>query len=124
MGEKDNDILTIDFLRKYIKFCKIRAPPILSKEASEEIAERYVNMRLRFQQSFIEDGEKKSGKLAVTTRTLEALIRLSTAHAKLKLRKDKVLPEDVHEAYRLMMAAREEEVPTLPGAPAGAAPGP
>eukprot|EP00746_Dinoflagellata_sp_MGD_P158974 gnl/MRDRNA2_/MRDRNA2_86608_c0_seq2.p1 gnl/MRDRNA2_/MRDRNA2_86608_c0~~gnl/MRDRNA2_/MRDRNA2_86608_c0_seq2.p1 ORF type:complete len:796 (+),score=188.49 gnl/MRDRNA2_/MRDRNA2_86608_c0_seq2:71-2458(+) len=114
--EKDNDILTIDFLRKFIKFCKIRAPPILSKEASEEIAEKYVNMRMRFQQSFTQDGEKKQGaKLAVTTRTLEALIRLSTAHAKLKLRGEgnmddpgHVTVEDVQVASDLLLSAREE----------------
>mmetsp|Transcript_7657 Transcript_7657/g.17564 ORF Transcript_7657/g.17564 Transcript_7657/m.17564 type:complete len:178 (-) Transcript_7657:1-534(-) len=53
-------------------------------------------------------------RLAVTTRTLEAIIRLATAHAKLKLRKDDVLEEDVEEAYRLMLAAREEEVAALP----------
>jgi DNA replication licensing factor MCM3 len=113
--EKDNDILTIDFLRKYIKFCKDRAPPILSKEASEEIAERYVNMRMRFQQSFTADGEGKQGaKLAVTTRTLEALIRLSTAHAKLNLRGTHtdeagyVTVEDVQMASDLLLSAREE----------------
>jgi len=49
-------------------------------------------------------------KLAVTTRTLEALIRLATAHAKLKLRQDEVLKEDVVEAYKLMLLAREEDV--------------
>jgi DNA replication licensing factor MCM3 len=113
--DANEQILTMDFLRKFIKFCKNRAPPILSKEASEEIAERYVNMRLRFQQSFLEDGEKKSGKLAVTTRTLEALIRLSTAHAKLKLRGEAsedepghVTVEDVVIASNLLLSAREE----------------
>merc|ERR1711871_1110621 len=55
------------------------------------------------------DSEKKP-KLAVTTRTLEALIRLATAHAKLKLRADEVTKEDVVEAYKLMLQAREEEV--------------
>jgi len=49
---------------------------------------------------------------------------LSTAHAKLKLRKDEVLPEDVHEAYRLMMAAREEDVPAAPRVGGDVAPGP
>merc|ERR1712072_701247 len=82
-----------------------------------------MGMRMRFQSGYAEqfDGanpESKKPRLAVTTRTLEALIRLATAHAKLKLRKDEVLKEDVMEAYRLMMAAREEEVPTMPAAPA------
>jgi len=119
--DNNEEILTMDFLRKFIKFCKNRAPPILSKEASDEIAERYVNMRLRFQQSFLEDGEKKSGKLAVTTRTLEALIRLSTAHAKLKLRGEAnedepgyVTVEDVTIAADLLLSAREEGLTASP----------
>lgn len=82
------------------------------------VAEKYCDMRMRFQTG-LSDGSAEGNKkprLAVTTRTLEGLIRLSTAHAKLKLRKDEVLVEDVHEAYKLMMAAREEEVPPMAGA--------
>merc|ERR1711939_766551 len=70
------------------------------------VAEKYVDMRTRFQTGLADvgnDASSKKPRLAVTTRTLEALIRLSTAHAKLKLRKDEVLPEDVEEAYKLMM---------------------
>lgn len=119
----DTGILTVDFLRKFIKFCKDRAPPVLSKEASDEIAERYVNMRMRFQQSFVPegDGQKQGAKLAVTTRTLEALIRLSTAHAKLKLRGEHaedeegfVTVEDVQIASDLLLSAREEAKATSP----------
>merc|ERR1712136_285636 len=62
-GEVPPEVVTVDFLRKYLRFCK-RFTPILNEEAQ---------------------------------------IRLATAHAKLKLRKDWVLPEDVHEAYKLMM---------------------
>merc|ERR1711865_432994 len=117
-GEASAEIVTVDFLRKYIRFCR-RLTPILTEEAQAMVAEKYVDMRMRFQSGLSDtanpDHMKKPG-LAVTTRTLEALIRLATAHAKLKLRKDEVLPEDVHEAYRLMMAAREEDVPSLPQA--------
>lgn len=104
-------VLTVDFLRKYIKYCK-RFAPVLSEEAHEEISERYVEMRRLFQTGYTdtrEPGTEQKPRLAVTTRTLEALIRLSTAHAKLKLRKDEVLREDVREAHRLMLLAREEE---------------
>merc|ERR1712087_456114 len=81
---------------------------------------------MRFQSGFHDQQNpdaKRKPRLAVTTRTLEALIRLSTAHAKLRLRKDEVLPEDVQEAYKLMLAAREEDVPEQPGQAAEAAGG-
>merc|ERR1719313_2134805 len=104
-GEAPPEVLTVDFLRKYIRFCR-RLQPVMTEEAQAMVAEKYVDMRTRFQSGFadIQQGSEQSRKprLAVTTRTLEALIRLATAHAKLKLRKDEVLPEDVFEAYKLM----------------------
>jgi len=112
-GEEAPEVLTVDFLRKYIRYCR-RLAPKLSDAAAEQVAEKYTDMRLRFQTGFLDPqnpSSEKKAKLAVTTRTLEAIIRLATAHAKLKLRKDEVLPEDVDEAYKLMLAAREEEVP-------------
>jgi len=126
-GEEQPEVLTVDFLRKYIRFCR-RLAPVLTEEAQAEVAEKYCDMRMRFQSGLSDNSSPDSSKkprLAVTTRTLEALIRLSTAHAKLKLRKDDVLPEDVHEAYKLMMAAREEDVPTPASAlVGGGGPGP
>lgn len=125
-GEAPDEVVTVDFLRKYVRFCR-RLTPVLTDEAQAMVAEKYCDMRMRFQTGLADvgnaDAEKKP-RLAVTTRTLEGLIRLATAHAKLKLRMHEVLPEDVQEAYRLMMAAREEDIPAPP-APAGAgAPGP
>lgn len=113
-GKAAEQIVTVDFLHKYIRFAK-RRTPVLNDEASKAVTEKYVEMRMRFQSGFADlsaadKGERKP-RLAVTTRTLEALIRLATAHAKLKLRKDFVLAEDVEQAYRLMLAAREEDVP-------------
>lgn len=113
--ETTQQVVTVDFLRKYLRFCK-RLSPVLSEGAQTLVADKYVDMRMRFQSGFADlsnpDGKQKP-RLAVTTRTLEALIRLATAHAKLKLRKDFVIEEDVEQAYRLMLAAREEEVPTM-----------
>jgi len=108
-GEEKPEVVTVDFLRKYLRSCR-RFTPVMSAEAQNEVADRYVDMRMRFQSGHAEANEGKKPKLAVTTRTLEALIRLATAHAKLKLRKDEVLKEDVIEAYTLMLEAREEEV--------------
>merc|ERR1719453_1719358 len=123
-GEEPPEVLTVDFLRKYIRFCR-RLTPVLNEEAQATVAEKYVDMRTRFQSGFadVQAAEaSRKPRLAVTTRTLEAIIRLATAHAKLKLRKDEVLKEDVEEAYKLMMAAREEEVPTPPAAVAAHGP--
>jgi len=114
-GEPAPEVLTVDFLRKYLRYCR-RLKPVLSQGAQAQVAERYVDMRMRFQSGHLDGDapESKKPRLAVTTRTLEAIIRLATAHAKLRLRKDEVLEEDVDEAYRLMLAAREEEVATPP----------
>mmetsp|Transcript_17799 Transcript_17799/g.38119 ORF Transcript_17799/g.38119 Transcript_17799/m.38119 type:complete len:808 (+) Transcript_17799:121-2544(+) len=110
---QQQEVLTVDFLRKYIRYCK-RLSPVLTEEAREKIAVRYSEMRMRFQIGFDPNtpADDRKPRLAVTTRTLEALIRLATAHAKLKLRKEEVLPEDVEEAYKLMLIAREEELPS------------
>lgn len=121
-GEPALEVLTVDFLRKYLRYCR-RLKPVLTESAQAMVAEKYVDMRMRFQSGYAELNNPESSKkprLAVTTRTLEAIIRLATAHAKLKLRKDEVLEEDVVEAYKLMLAAREEEVATLPGEVVGA----
>lgn len=114
------ELVTVDFLQKYIRFAK-RYSPMLNEEAREYVSEKYVEMRMRFQSGFADlqaENSERKPRLAVTTRTLEALIRLATAHAKLKLRKEEVLVEDVEVAYRLMLAAREEDVPEAPTAPA------
>mmetsp|Transcript_97812 Transcript_97812/g.119817 ORF Transcript_97812/g.119817 Transcript_97812/m.119817 type:complete len:789 (-) Transcript_97812:110-2476(-) len=118
-AEGTDQIVTVDFLQRYIRFAK-RFQPVLNDEARQAVTEKYVEMRMRFQSGFADlsatDGAERKPRLAVTTRTLEALIRLATAHAKLKLRKDFVLVEDVEQAYRLMLSAREEEVPEAPAA--------
>merc|ERR1719188_662715 len=92
-SEEVPEVVTVDFLRKYLRFCK-KFAPVLSEEAAAEISDRYVDLRLRFQSGLSDPNDaegRKTPKLQVTTRTLEALIRLATAHAKLKLRKDFVL---------------------------------
>jgi DNA replication licensing factor MCM3 len=112
-ADEAQKVLTVDFLRRYITRCRPLAP-VMNERAQALVADKYVDMRMRFQSGFTDvsnpDSEQKP-KLAVTTRTLEGLIRLATAHAKLKLRKDEVLEEDVEAAFKLMLEAREEEAP-------------
>ncbi|KAK9706936.1 hypothetical protein RND81_07G162000 [Saponaria officinalis] len=77
---RKQDTLTINFLKKYIHYAKHRVQPELSDEASEQIANAYAELR-----NSNSSAKGVSGTLPITARTLETIIRLSTAHAKLKL---------------------------------------
>jgi len=106
MSEADKqELLTVDFLKKYLRFCKDRnVTPQLSKEASEEIGVNYASLRQRMVTE-----ANVNGQLAVTTRTLEAIIRMSTAHAKLRMSAE-VSKDDVKVACQLLQESRHMEV--------------
>ncbi|WCJ27378.1 DNA replication licensing factor MCM3 [Euphorbia peplus] len=93
-GQK-RDTLTIKFLKKYIHYAKHRIQPELSDEASEQIATAYAELRSASSTT------KTGGVLPITARTLETIIRLSTAHAKLKLSR-KVSKSDVDAALNVL----------------------
>eukprot|EP00392_Amoebophrya_sp_AT5.2_P007233 g7247.t1 len=98
------DILTLDFLKKYLKFCKDREEvPQLSRAACEKIGVYYAELR-----QLMKSDTSSQGFMAVTTRTLEAMIRLSTAHAKLRLAKE-VTVEDVEVIRELIFESRSLE---------------
>ena len=67
-----NEVLQHEFLRKYLHFAKTRMRPVLTEEARECIAGRYAEMRSR----------QDERTLPVTARSLETIIRLASAHAK------------------------------------------
>lgn len=69
-----DDVLQHEFLRKYLHFAKTRMKPVLSEEARECIAGRYAEMRSR----------QDERTLPVTARSLETIIRLASAHAKVR----------------------------------------
>ncbi|GBG85673.1 hypothetical protein CBR_g40405 [Chara braunii] len=75
------DPLTIKFLKKYIHYAKDRYQPRLTDEASELIAQEYSQMRSQSR----DERRQGGGALPITARTLETIIRLSTAHAKMRL---------------------------------------
>ncbi|KAI9198885.1 hypothetical protein LWI28_023774 [Acer negundo] len=93
-GQK-RDTLTIKFLKKYIHYAKHRIQPELIDEASEYIATSYAELRNN------NSNAKTGGTLPITARTLETIIRLSTAHAKLKLSR-KVSKSDVEAALKVL----------------------
>ena len=69
-----DDVLQHEFLRKYLHFAKTRMRPVLTEEARECIAGRYAEMRSR----------QDERTLPVTARSLETIIRLASAHAKVR----------------------------------------
>ncbi|KAF7268434.1 hypothetical protein GWI33_018443 [Rhynchophorus ferrugineus] len=101
--KKTDKILSVDFMRKYIHFVKI-LKPALTDEASEIIAEEY--SRLRSEEILENDVARTQ---PVTARTLETMIRLSTAHAKARMSRF-VTAEDAHAAIELIQYAYFKKV--------------
>ncbi|CAM9018983.1 unnamed protein product [Wickerhamomyces anomalus] len=101
---KKPKIVAIPFVRKYIQYAKNRVEPVLTKGASDKIVETYANLR--------NDDEALGKKTSpITARTLETLIRLATAHAKLRLSKS-VSIADAEVAEQLLKFALFKEVVT------------
>ena len=98
-SSKQTEFVSVEFLRKFIAYAKSVPAPILSEKAIDRIADVYTLMR---QQGAAGDARFS---LVVTPRTLEALIRLSTAHAKLFLRAT-VEPSDVDAVFEILQASR------------------
>ncbi len=74
------------FLKKYIQYARTKCESQMTAEASAKIKEFYIKMRKA-------QGDKERPN-PIGTCTLEGLIRLSEAHAKMALRKE-VLAQDV-----------------------------
>lgn len=96
-------VVSKEFMRKYIHIAKVLAP-VLTQEAANHIAEEY--SRLRSQEQMGSDIARTS---PVTARTLETLIRLSTAHAKARMSKTVDL-EDSEVAVELVQFAYFQKV--------------
>eukprot|EP00898_Chlorokybus_atmophyticus_P003404 jgi/Chlat1/4064/Chrsp26S04106 len=97
MADRQQEILSFEFLRKYIHHSKKKIPK-LTDEASEAIVTAYTEMRK----------ESKTKTLPITARTLETIVRLSTAHAKLRL-SETVQTIDVEAALSVLNVAVDYE---------------
>ena len=93
-GNELPHIVAIPFIRKYIQYAKERVVPQLTQEAIDVIIKSYSNLR----------NDQNTKKSPITPRTLETLIRLSSAHAKVRLSK-KVELEDAKVASQLLRFA-------------------
>ncbi|MCD6301747.1 MAG: hypothetical protein J7L82_06750, partial [Staphylothermus sp.] len=92
-------LIDTNLLKKYISYARRYIKPKLTEDAKKLLLDFYVNMRM----SGVKNSEAsdKPPAIAITPRQLEALIRLSEAHAKMAL-KTKATIEDAEEAIRLM----------------------
>eukprot|EP00993_Chasmostoma_nieuportense_P001987 NODE_281_length_2501_cov_15.623842_g260_i0.p1 GENE.NODE_281_length_2501_cov_15.623842_g260_i0~~NODE_281_length_2501_cov_15.623842_g260_i0.p1 ORF type:complete len:767 (+),score=216.16 NODE_281_length_2501_cov_15.623842_g260_i0:3-2303(+) len=86
-------IVSVDFLRKYIQYAKTNFHPVLTEEAHAEVVEAYVELRERM--------KNKEISMRITPRSLENIIRLSCAHAKMRL-SEQIVKADVEAAYSLI----------------------
>lgn len=101
-AESRTKVLSIPFIKKYIQYAK-REKPILTKGAADHIVAVYSALR----NDELDSGTRRTSP--ITARTLETLIRLSTAHAKSRLSK-KVEKKDADVAEQILRFALFKEV--------------
>ncbi|ODV90401.1 hypothetical protein CANCADRAFT_44057 [Tortispora caseinolytica NRRL Y-17796] len=101
----DVEILSLGFIKKYIQYAK-RIIPQLTIEANDLIIAAYTDMR---NEELHADVRRT---LPITTRTLETLIRLSTAHARARL-SSQVTAHDAQKAIEILRFALFKEVPKV-----------
>lgn len=101
--QRHEKILSVEFMRKYIHIAKCMKPK-LGEQACEAIANEY--SRLRSQEALETDVARTQ---PITARTLETLIRLSTAHARARMSKT-VTIDDAQAAIELVQFAYFKKV--------------
>ena len=90
------DVIETELLRKYVAYAKQKVKPKLTEEAISEIKDFYIRMR---NQPSKADSEVKP--ISVTARQLEGIIRLSEAHARMRL-SEEVNRDDAKAAVELL----------------------
>ena len=98
-SKENKNILTREFLRKYIYYAKSKITPQLTKESTEFISKSWGKLR---EKSISDDW--KGNKMPITVRTLESLIRIATAFAKARL-SQKVERQDCENALDLLASS-------------------
>jgi len=89
--------LDSDFLRKYVSYARTRVFPVMTEKAMQKIQKFFIDMRRMSQE----------GRVAVTYRQLEALVRLSEASARIRL-SEKITEEDAERAILLFKNSMEQ----------------
>jgi DNA replication licensing factor MCM3 len=97
------EVVSIPFIKKYIQYAKQRIKPVLTQGAAEHISSTYSSLR----NDEMEGNQRKTSPM--TARTLETLIRLSTAHAKARL-SNRVETKDAEVAEQILRFALFKEI--------------
>ncbi|KAM9926910.1 hypothetical protein OXX59_002902 [Metschnikowia pulcherrima] len=92
-------LLPVQDLSTYIQYAKENVNPVITPESKNELVRAYVEMR-----NLGDDTRSSEKRITATTRQLESMIRLSEAHAKMRL-SERVELIDVKEAVRLIKSA-------------------
>ena len=82
-----------ELFRKYVAYAKLNVHPQLTKEASDVLRDYYLKIR--------GSSDDLMGTVAITSRQLEALVRLSESRARMALR-DRVYVEDAETVIKIM----------------------
>ena len=90
-------------LMEYISYARREVQPRLSERAAEQLISEYVALR---RMGSGHSGDPNRRVITATPRQLESLVRLSEAHARMRL-SPWVEPADVDEAVRLMRVATQ-----------------
>lgn len=88
-----------ELLKKYIAYSRRKSAPRMTAEVSERLRQYFVEIRSK--------SEGPNSPIPITARQLEALVRLSEARARARLR-DQVSVEDAEAAIRLMESCLRE----------------
>ncbi|MCE4628278.1 MAG: hypothetical protein F7C34_03920 [Desulfurococcales archaeon] len=94
-----------DLLKKYVIYARRYIRPRLTPQAKRMIKDFFVKMRAASPSRQGQGGEEARG-IPITARQLEAIIRISEAHAKMAL-KEEVGEEDASEAIRITLSFLE-----------------
>ena len=105
-GVDGTEHLSQSFLRKYIAFAKRNYHPNIDQDVMALILEYYVQERQSYGREDTDEGGE-SNVVPITARALEALIRLTEAHARMFLREDATV-EDAKVALAVFKHWREE----------------
>jgi len=94
--------LSLNFLKKYVDYCRRKCGPRLSEAAAEKLKNQYILMRSGTRSKEQENNKRSS--IPITVRQLEAIVRISESLAKMRLQPF-ALESDVDEALRLFQVS-------------------